>query len=250
MDGKTTKITLAAQKATELGMIVITSAGNSGHTPWKYITAPADAPGVISVGATLKSPFAHAAYSSIGPEYNEFVKPNIACYSNKGTSYAAPAIAGLVACMKQLFPKASPKDMMDALAYAGHLYPYPNNYIGYGVPDPQRMMDYLNNKSITEAINNKKQARTKTKISTVKDLQQAVVVFHKTDETIVVKQLIIKKDKQAISLYKRLFKKEPNVEYTIVKNKDGKFKFILNKPENVQYTTVVIDGEVQEIEWK
>jgi serine protease AprX len=50
MDGKTTFISRGAEIAASRGILVVTSAGNSGNDSWKYISAPADAVSVISVG--------------------------------------------------------------------------------------------------------------------------------------------------------------------------------------------------------
>ena len=65
--------TIAAQK----GMMVITSAGNSGNSnthPW--VAAPADAVGVMTVGSVTGSRN-KSSFSSIGPTYDGRLKPNI-----------------------------------------------------------------------------------------------------------------------------------------------------------------------------
>ena len=50
LDGQSTVITQVVNIAMQKGILVVTSAGNSGNDSWKYITAPADAPGILSVG--------------------------------------------------------------------------------------------------------------------------------------------------------------------------------------------------------
>ena len=54
MDGKTTFISRGAEIGVSRGMIIVSSAGNDGvvdeNNTWKYISSPADAVSVFTVG--------------------------------------------------------------------------------------------------------------------------------------------------------------------------------------------------------
>ena len=51
MNGRTAISSRAAAVAARVGMVVVSAAGNEGNNPWHYISAPADADSIISVGA-------------------------------------------------------------------------------------------------------------------------------------------------------------------------------------------------------
>ena len=51
LDGNTTLVTRAADLAASRGMLVVTSAGNSGNDPWHFIISPGDGDSVLAVGA-------------------------------------------------------------------------------------------------------------------------------------------------------------------------------------------------------
>lgn len=143
MDGKSTAITQAAQLASEKkGMLLIISAGNEGEDKsWKVITAPADARGVLSVGATNQHQWTRIGYSSIGPETLDYLKPNVSCYSLYGTSLSAPVVTGFAACLMEQNPSLSNKQLIEIIEKSAHLYPFGNNYIGYGVPLASRALE-------------------------------------------------------------------------------------------------------------
>jgi serine protease AprX len=148
MDGNTTIITRAANLAASKGMLVVNSAGNSGTSPWRYITAPADGPGVLAVGAVgpdgLVTPF-----SSRGPNAARDLKPNVmaqggmvavvnqfgSVVASNGTSFSCPIISGMAACLWQDFPEKSSHQIFKAIQKSAHLYNKPNNDYGYGIPN-------------------------------------------------------------------------------------------------------------------
>lgn len=148
LDGETTRISIAADIATKKGMIVITSAGNEGQNSWKYITAPADSRNVLAVGA-VNTALVRAPFSSIGPSADNRVKPDIVAIgsgtylqtpnnnitSGSGTSYAAPVIAGLTACLWQSAPDKTNMEILDAIKKSSNKYQNPDNLTGYGIPD-------------------------------------------------------------------------------------------------------------------
>lgn len=142
MDGKTSAITRAAQIASEKkGLMLIVSAGNEGEDKgWGIVSAPADAKGVLSIGATNDKIWNRIGYSSIGPEFLSYVKPNVSCFSLYGTSLSAPVITGFAACLLQANPNLSNKELIDVIEKSAHLYPYGNNFVGYGVPLASRAL--------------------------------------------------------------------------------------------------------------
>ena len=148
MNGKKTMITRGATMATNKGMIVMNSAGNSGSTAWKYLIAPADAVDVLAVGAVnnLKQV---APFSSFGPSSDNRVKPDIASVGwntflintngnvaqANGTSFSNPNIAGLVACLWQAFPEFSNKEIIETVRKSSDRYNNPDARTGYGIPN-------------------------------------------------------------------------------------------------------------------
>ena len=79
MDGNTTRISRAADLAASKGMLVVVSAGNQGNIAWKYITAPADADSVLTIGAIDQTGLV-AEFSSRGPSSDGQGKAR--CYGN------------------------------------------------------------------------------------------------------------------------------------------------------------------------
>lgn len=148
LDGNTTIVTQAADIAASKGMLVVTSAGNLGNDPWLYISAPADGDSVLAVGAV--DAFAnYAGFSGIGPTYDGRIKPNVCAMgyqttiqgadgsisSSNGTSFSAPLISGLAACLWQAFPELNNMEILKKIEESSHIYSSPNNKIGYGIPD-------------------------------------------------------------------------------------------------------------------
>ena len=136
-------ISKAADMAASKGMLVVISAGNEWLTLWKTLSIPADAEGVITVGG-IDREGNHSYFSSVGPTADGRSKPDVVapgtCVVVKGnelsmangTSFAAPLVAGYLACMlewkgKNNFPK-------DSIKYYAGLYPYYDYLYGYGVP--------------------------------------------------------------------------------------------------------------------
>ncbi len=145
MDGKSTIITNAADYAASKGLIVVTIQGNFGSTPWYYLSAPGDADSVITVGAALANGM-KANFSGFGPSFDGRMKPDVMAMGQStavghpdgtisrgnGTSYAAPAIAGLMACLKQAHPERSNMQLISALRQSADRYRNPSAQLGYG----------------------------------------------------------------------------------------------------------------------
>jgi subtilisin family serine protease len=148
MDGNTTLVTRAADMAVSLGVAVVVAAGNEGNGSWRYITAPADADSVITVGAAT-SGGTRASFSSVGPTFDGRIKPDVAALGvnvyvaepgggqqfGNGTSYAAPMVAGVVAQMLGARPSLTPIQVRNALRRTASQSASPTNELGWGVVD-------------------------------------------------------------------------------------------------------------------
>jgi subtilisin family serine protease len=226
MDGKTSVIARAAQMAVEeKGIIVVVSAGNEGDDrSWQIISTPADVEGVIAVGATNELGM-KMGYSSIGPGFLSYNKPNVSCYSLFGTSLAAPVITGFVACLLQANPRLSNKKIKEILEKSSNLYPYANNFIGFGIPNAQKAIDLTNNiePKITtrtiEILEGEKQAEIPLQA------KEIVVVFNKKSAFQVISQESIKPKYNFISL-----KRNPQVKQSTVITHDEVIEVIWKTP--------------------
>ena len=154
LDGDTGVTTIAADKAAELGVVVVTSAGNEGGTtnPWKLILTPADGDSVIAVGA-VTSLGTRSGFSSQGPTADGRIKPDVAAmgssvrrastntgYSNgNGTSFASPMVAGVACQMLQVNPDLNPIELLDLMRETASLGKLgagnENNLLGWGIID-------------------------------------------------------------------------------------------------------------------
>lgn len=192
MDGKTAVSTKAATiAARKKGMILICSAGNEGNGSWRYLSAPADAAEVLSVGATRSSGI-KAGYSSIGSPMLSYVKPDVSCFSNFGTSFSAPVITGVAACMLQERPDLTWKETFEMLRKCSGLYPYANNYIGYGVPQLDRLRELMKGKKTPSLIKEQKVKHDQFTF-TLKDEErsESIIIFHKSDKQSVIDQKFV-----------------------------------------------------------
>ena len=147
-DGVTSVASRAATWAAHRGIIVCVSAGNDGLKPWHKISRPSDAMDILCVGAvnadTIPAPFSSYGYSYDGrvkPDvsscgWNTWVlKDNDSLSQGNGTSFAAPIIAGLSACLWQALPEKTSIEIMQYIRESGHQYHHPDSVMGYGVPD-------------------------------------------------------------------------------------------------------------------
>ncbi len=222
MDGKTSVIGLGAKKAAqEKGMIIVSAAGNEGQNKkWQsLVSTPGDVQDVISVGACspegLKMDF-----SSIGPEFTDFIKPDVTVFSDNGTSLAAPVITGIVAAMLQVKPNLKLDEIKSTLTKASVLSQYPNNYIGYGWPDLGKMTELLN---LGECISCSESAPIFASDSYTIESKVPVVAFHKRDSRNVVQQELL----------------EP---------KNG--KVLIKKQKETAETTIIYDTKSLQIIWR
>lgn len=148
MDGKTTVITIGAEMAATKGILVVNSAGNSADKPWHYIGAPADADNILACAA-VGYDREYAPFSSVGPASDGRVKPDVSSMgygtfiastlggvsSGSGTSFSAPLISGMCACLWQANPLLSNMDMIRIIKESSDRYSRPDNYYGFGIPN-------------------------------------------------------------------------------------------------------------------
>lgn len=148
MDGRTTRVTRAANVAAEKGILVFCSAGNEGNKTWHYLIAPSDGENVIGVGAVDENG-SPALFTSFGPASDGRVKPNVsatgvgtalistsgAIVKLNGTSFSSPLLAGITACLWQAFQQATNFEIKEAIEKSGSQFSAPDFRLGYGIPD-------------------------------------------------------------------------------------------------------------------
>jgi serine protease AprX len=155
MDGKTSLVAEAAAIAFRKGMLVMNSAGNSGADLfWRVVTTPADSPYVLAVGAVDHSSLLGTTYTSRGPTADGRLKPNVTAVGNvvaanrrgftitRGTSFSSPLVAGFAACLWQMFPSWTNRQLFDAIQNSGHLHPYYDLIHGFGIPQAGYFFEY------------------------------------------------------------------------------------------------------------
>lgn len=149
MDGKTSRGAQAAIIAARKGMLLVVAMGNDGDKAWHYLSTPADADSILSVGA-VDVAGEIAVFSSYGPSADGRVKPEVCAVgartalinpannetmNGNGTSFACPLIAGMAACLWSAVPKASNMEIREQIIRSADRYTTPHEQYGYGVPN-------------------------------------------------------------------------------------------------------------------
>ena len=149
MDGKTSRGAQAAAIATRKGMLLVVAMGNDGNKAWHYLSTPADADSILSVGA-VDVAGEIAGFSSYGPSADGRVKPEVCAVgagtvlidpadnevmNGNGTSFACPLIAGMAASLWSAVPKASNMEIREQIIRSADRYTTPHEQYGYGVPN-------------------------------------------------------------------------------------------------------------------
>jgi subtilisin family serine protease len=153
MDGNTATITKGASMAAKKGILVVTSNGNEGNLFWRTVTAPADAPDILAIGAISNS-LEKAGFSSVGPTADGRIKPELVAFGtgvtlwrystgpsfSSGTSFSAPQIAALAAGLREAHPEWTRAQLKEKLIQSGHQFSNPDMNLGYGIPNYSRVM--------------------------------------------------------------------------------------------------------------
>jgi len=148
LDGKTIFVTRAASYATQKGIFVIVSAGNEGNKTWQKINAPGDAADALTVGS-ISTSLQVSTFSSVGFTADNRVKPDVVAVgegtylmdgtgklnTSNGTSFSAPLMSGMVACLWQALPDLKARDLLGLIRKYSTFYTLPDEHYGYGVPD-------------------------------------------------------------------------------------------------------------------
>lgn len=148
MTGNSAFASQGANIAFSKGIFVVASAGNEGATAEPHVGVPAEALNVLGIGA-VKADGTYAAFSSIGPSFDNRVKPDVMAQGNpavlsdtagnistaSGTSFSGPILAGMVACLWQALPGKTNAQIKQLITQSADRFTLPTTEYGYGIPD-------------------------------------------------------------------------------------------------------------------
>lgn len=149
-DGRTTLVSAYANRAKNVGIVMISSAGNKGPRD-SSIQAPAEALGEIAIGAVNPNADSILSFSSRGPTFDGRIKPDFVAQGSyvicspafphdtviygSGTSVSAPIFAGGVALLLSAFEELTPDILYSNLINNASKKDSPDNSWGYGLVD-------------------------------------------------------------------------------------------------------------------
>ncbi len=152
LNGEST-LSKAMNMASDKGMLVVNAAGNEYNNTWKTLILPADAEKVLTVGALQTTSGQHAWFSSSGPTADGRIKPELTAPGTvvawggekpvviSGTSFSAPLIAGLAACIWQYYTDTLKSSLLKKiLIQSGCWWPYYDYRLGYGTPITENLL--------------------------------------------------------------------------------------------------------------
>ncbi len=165
MNGKTAITSIGAGIASDRGILVVNSAGNSGNKPWLFISSPADNEKVLTVGG-VTAWGSYAYFSSLGPTADGRIKPDVVAqaegttiissdnmtFQGDGTSFSSPIMAGMAACLWQMFPEKNNMEIRDMIKQFSSLNNHPNNQLGYGIPDFLKIYEQISKEDFEENL--------------------------------------------------------------------------------------------------
>jgi serine protease AprX len=153
LDGQTAPTSIVAGLAAQRGIVIVNAAGNDGDNAWRYVSVPADAEDVITVGSVNVFDLEIDSSSSRGPTPDGRIKPDLVApgadvvvahsgggYGRaRGTSLAAPLVAGTCALLAQIHPEWSPGEVAQALRQTARDLGEagPDTAYGYGLVDAE-----------------------------------------------------------------------------------------------------------------
>ena len=159
MNGHTAVTTKAAAVAARKGVLLCVAMGNEANHAWHYLTSPADADSIISVGAVTGDGIV-TIFSSVGPTSDGRMKPEVCARGYQdvvatpvtkdlslyayvdGTSVATPLVAGAAALILSARPELTPMQLREALRSTASNAAAPNNSIGWGIVDAYKALLY------------------------------------------------------------------------------------------------------------
>lgn len=156
-DGNTAITTIAGDRATYLGVIVLNAMGNYGQLSPPTLGSAADGDSVFSVGAA-NNDGTIARFSSNGPTSDGRIKPDfvaqgVSCYLavmgtedkfefGNGTSFSTPITAGVCALILSAHPQLTPMQVRNALRGTANNFDNPNNIYGWGLINAYKALLY------------------------------------------------------------------------------------------------------------
>ncbi len=156
LDGETAVITKAANIAASKGIVLVNSAGNSGTV----VSAPADSPLVLAVGA-IDAGEMIANFSSRDTFTPNTIKPDVVARgvatllvtaqgtiaAQNGTSFSAPLLTSLVAGVWEAYPNKTAEEVRELIRKSGDRANSPDREYGYGIPNFDRVMEINRNEA-------------------------------------------------------------------------------------------------------
>jgi len=148
LDGRTATTSIAALMAARKGILVVNSAGNEGSSAWRYVVTPADADSILAIGGVDEFG-QRVGFSSQGPTADGRIKPDVCAKGQavivvngfgtlsaaNGTSFSAPLISGLAACLWQRHPTRTNFQVRQAIMESSSQFLTPDTLMGYGIPN-------------------------------------------------------------------------------------------------------------------
>ena len=157
LNGTTSIMTRAADRAVALGIVVVNSAGNGGtiSLPANTLGAPADGFNVLAAGAVTSSG-TRSSFSSVGPSADGRIKPDIMALGSSvwaasgtssyggvsGTSFSCPLSAGVAALVVGANPGVTSLQVNEAMRQTASRVNNPDREYGWGILDALKAINY------------------------------------------------------------------------------------------------------------